>query len=208
MTRNHIDKALSNLKSQRKIFHSEADFQFAFAWELQKLLPNANIRLEYCPSFAPTMHIDIYVVDNEGTHPIELKYKTKSITTTHDNEYYKIKNHGAQDLGRFDFLYDINRIESVKKLDSTFKSGYAIMITNDPSYWKAPCTINTVDSAFRIHDGQTISGLLEWGDKASKGTTKGRDPFELKKQYNMHWETFSQLDISNGLFMMNVVEVS
>lgn len=40
---------LSQLRNQRKIFHSEADFQFALAWGIQKYYPEAKIRLEYRP---------------------------------------------------------------------------------------------------------------------------------------------------------------
>lgn len=72
----NIKTAIKNLSEKRKIFHSESDFQFAFAWELQKELPQAEIRLEYCPAFAKDMHIDIFVIENGATYPIELKYKS------------------------------------------------------------------------------------------------------------------------------------
>ena len=73
-----IQTAINNLKQKHKIFHSEADFQFSMAWELQQILPDAKVRLEYCPPFAREMHIDIYVIDENRTYPIELKYKTKT----------------------------------------------------------------------------------------------------------------------------------
>ena len=120
MTYKHIESALEQLKKKHRIFHSEADFQFSLAWELQKILPTAKIRLEYCPSFAREMHIDIYVIDEEGSHPIELKYKSRGIELIDDNEYFKLKNHGAQDIGRYDYLYDIQRIENMKKLISLY----------------------------------------------------------------------------------------
>ena len=48
MTRQNInlELALGQLAIKRKIFHSEKDFQFALAWQLQSMYLNANIRLE------------------------------------------------------------------------------------------------------------------------------------------------------------------
>lgn len=116
MTYKHIESALEQLKKKHRIFHSEADFQFSLAWELQKILPTAKIRLEYCPSFAREMHIDIYVIDEDGSHPIELKYKSRDIELIDDNEYFKLKNHGAQDIGRYDYLYDTRELKIVRQL--------------------------------------------------------------------------------------------
>ena len=58
-----IINSLKLLSDSRKVFHSEADFQFALAWEIQKLYPDAKIRLEYCPaSITPNIHIDMLVI--------------------------------------------------------------------------------------------------------------------------------------------------
>lgn len=205
----HIQNAIETLKIKQKIFHSEADFQFSLAWELQKLLPYAKIRLEYCPPFAREMHIDIYVIDEDGTYPIELKYKSKTIETISDNEYFKLKNHGAQDTGRYDYLYDIWRIERMKKLDKNFKAGYAVMLTNDASYWKIPISNKTVDSAFRIHEGRVIGGSLTWGENVGIGTSKNRtNPIDFIEQYVIHWDTYSQISNEfNGLFKLCLIEV-
>lgn len=205
----HIVTAINVLQIKQKIFHSEADFQFSLAWQLQKLLPDAKIRLEYCPPFATEMHIDIYVIDDEGTHPIELKYKSKAIEAIVENEYFKLKNHGAQDLGRYDYLYDISRVERVRVLDSKYHSGYAIMLTNDPSYWKVSRSDKTVDAAFRIHEARTVNGLLAWGEPVSAGTIKGRaEPINIEGNYMLHWDEYSQIqNAMNGEFRICVVAV-
>ena len=57
------------------------------AWIIKEEYPNAKVRLEYCPSFDLSMHIDILVIiDSKWIH-IELKYKTKecikNIISTH-----------------------------------------------------------------------------------------------------------------------------
>lgn len=208
MNSTHINEAINNISKARHIFHSEADFQFAFAWELQKTLPDAEIRLEYCPAFARDMHIDIFVIENGSTYPIELKYKSKRIEATDNYDYFSLKNHGAQDINRYAFLYDIKRIESMKNFDKHFVSGYAIMLTNDPSYWKKSFKENSIDADFKIHEGRDVYGTLSWSEKAG-GTTKGHNrPIELEGKYTMHWQNFSYIpETKNGTFMINIVEV-
>ena len=99
-----INRPLLELKKKRQIFHSEADFQFALAWEIQRCYPDAKVRLEYCPAeIDPSMHIDILVIMDELWYPIELKYKSLKCTKLVEDEIYKLKNHGAQDLGRYDY---------------------------------------------------------------------------------------------------------
>jgi len=209
MNTEHVVAAIESLRKKQYIFHSEADFQFSFAWTLQELLPNARIRLEYCPPFAREMHVDIYVIDDDGSHPIELKYKSKTIETVIDNEYFKLKNHGAQDIGRYDYLHDIARIERTKTRDKNYHCGYAIMLTNDPSYWKVPLTSNTVDAAFRTHDGRIVNGSLAWAENVSPGTSKGRtDVISIEGEYLLHWDEYSRIqDAKNGLFQICVVAI-
>lgn len=204
-----IKTAVCSLRNNRTIFHSEADFQFALAWELQRTLPNAQIRLEYCPHFAPEMHVDIFAIDEEGTHPIELKYKTRSIQAIVSNECFSLKNHGAQDFGRYDFLRDVERIEKVRKLDKDFRTGYAIFLSNEPSYWNVPKSKNTVDTAFRIHEGRIVQGKLAWReDVPLEAVQKRETPIVLENQYQIHWDNYSELnDANNGFFKFCLVEV-
>ena len=206
MNRRHIEIAINNLRSTHKIFHSEADFQFSLAWELQKILPTSKIRLEYCPLFDDNMHIDIYVLDEECSFPIELKYKTKEIKAEINGEYYNLKNQFAHDIGRYDFLYDVHRIEKAKILDPKFKSGFVILLTNDSAYWRKTYN-NTVDSAFRIHEGQYITGNLSWGENAGAGTTKGRDCFKLIGNYQTTWLPYSNTNIRHGEFKSCLLEI-
>jgi len=205
----HITDAIETLKLKQKIFHSEADFQFSLAWELQKILPDAKIRLEYCPQFAPYMHIDIYVIDDDGTYPIELKYKSKYIKTIVDNEHFELKNHSAQDNGRYDYLSDVSRVERIKSLDENFREGYAIMLTNEPSYWKSPRSNKTFDADFRIHEGKEVNGSLSWAKNVGAGTSKGRtEPINIEGRYLLHWDIYSQIsDETNGLFKICIVSV-
>ena len=68
------------------------------AWIIKDEYPNAKVRLEYCPSFNPNMHIDILVIIDNKWVPIELKYKTKGCSKVIDDETFILKNHGAKDV--------------------------------------------------------------------------------------------------------------
>ena len=81
MFRTDIESLLLSLATERRLFWSEADFQFAFAWKIQQKYPNAKIRLERrqenTNSNKPA-YVDIWVELNNKIYPIELKYKTRT----------------------------------------------------------------------------------------------------------------------------------
>lgn len=72
-----VHKIVKSLSNKRPVFYSEADFQFAFAKEVELLYPSASVRLEYISNKIKGMHIDIWVSLHGYVIPIELKYKTK-----------------------------------------------------------------------------------------------------------------------------------
>ncbi|MCM3716068.1 hypothetical protein M3202_18610 [Alkalihalobacillus oceani] len=99
-----INKILKSLQSKRPLFHSEADFQHALAWEIQRLYPQAEIRLEFnYPNTSKNFYLDIWVKLEDIFVPIELKYKTDASTFLVEGEQFSLKYHGAQDWGRYDF---------------------------------------------------------------------------------------------------------
>lgn len=189
-----IDLVLKELSGERKLFHSEADFQFALAWKIQQKYTDAKVRLEYCMNLnKQAMHIDMVVFLGEKIIPIELKYKTIRCDEINiDGETYILKNHGAQDMGRYDFVKDIKRIETI--IDSSKSDcGYAIMLTNDSLYWKDKKTKkSTISDDFRIHENTTLSGERKWINNPSKGTIKGRESsIELANTYEIKWNPYS-----------------
>lgn len=191
-----IVAAMERLAGQRKIFHSEADFQHALAWEIHCSQHEGTIRLEYPRSHSGRqMHIDIWISERNSHVPIEVKFKTRGLKTRIDSESFDLKNQSAQDIGRYDFVKDIERIEQVigKKQNSV---GYAILLTNDSAYWKSPRKRNPVDACFRIHEGRVLAGTLRWRG-ASAGTTTGRESeISLTGQYRVAWKNYSQVDES------------
>ncbi len=196
------------LRQKRLLFHSEADFQFALAWEIQKELPTADIRLEYPPESAPNKYIDILVRNDGCSYPIELKYKTKKLSATVGGEKFLLKNHGAQDIGAYDCIKDIYRVESfADKLDG-FKCGYILWLTNDPYYWNAPNNANAGYAAFSIHHGAKKYGAMNWGSHLGAGTTNGReDELILSGEYEIAWNDYSDLGVKPGFFKYALMRV-
>ena len=199
---------LSRLKNKRKVFHSEADFQFALAWELQLQYPDASVRLEYPPPNDPTKYVDILLRLGDDVYPIELKYKTKLFSAVVGDEAYYLKNHGAQDIGKHDFVKDICRVEAFREHISGYREGYAVWLTNDPYYWIKPKNSTAGYSAFSVHHGAVKEGTMAWGVSMSEGTTKGRDnALVLSGRYIIDWQDYSWVDAKSGVFMYAVVAV-
>jgi len=172
-----IENSLQCLFEEGRVFVSESDFQFAFAWKIKELHPDASIRLEYIPwLYDRNMHIDIAVFINNQMVPIELKYKTKGFTGIIGSDTISLKNQGAQDVGRYDFLYDVQRMEGIVNSSLyPIKKAYAVLLTNDSGYWiksnKSGTSNRPVDDEFRIHDGTVITGQRTWKPEASAGTS-------------------------------------
>ncbi len=204
-----IPDVMATLASERALYHSEADFQHAFAWELHRRLPEAKIRLEYrIETETGVMHLDLLVVRHDEHLAIELKYKTRNLVLVSAGEKYKLTSHSAQDCGRYDFIKDIVRLERVVE-SVPVSSGCAILLTNDPTYWAPTVQRNTVDAAFRLGEGRELVGELRWGDAASPGTTHGRqEPLQLRLHYQLAWREYSNcMDMPGSRFRYLVVGV-
>lgn len=205
-----VGEILANLAKKRPIFHSEADFQHAFAWEIHQKLPNSLVRLELPVQVKDEyLHIDIWVKNQDEFLAIELKYKTRGLSVEIDGEHYRLKNQSAQDLGRYDFIKDIQRLEHVAVGQKNFV-GYAILVTNDSAYWVEPANHDTVDAKFRINGGRVLQGVFDWGVNASDGTKKKREPvLVLKNKYVVQWENFSRPSLASyGEFRSLTIKVS
>lgn len=93
-----LDSVLRNLSQRRKLFHSEADFQCAFAEEIKKKYTDSEVRLEKPIN---GKYIDIFVLYGSDEIAIELKYKTAKMVWNdiHDpfKEIYDLKDQSAPD---------------------------------------------------------------------------------------------------------------
>ena len=204
-----ITEVLKKIASRRPVFHSEADFQHAFAWELHRRLPTASIRLELPIShLGQQRYLDVWVSHEGGILAIELKYKTRALSVRISDEQFSLKDQSAQDLGRYDFIRDIRRLEQylAGRRDC---AGYAVLLTNDSAYWTPPRGRGTLDADFRVHQGRSLHGTLTWRPGAATGTIRGREePIELDAYYAVDWESYSQLGSrSYGRFRYLAVKV-
>ncbi len=190
MTAFNIDTILESLSQICPIFHNEEDFQSRFAYEIQQQYPDFDIKLEYKIMEPTTRYIDVWI-QNPNPVAIELKYKSSLLNTQVGDETFNLKNHSAEDLGRYDFLKDVQRLEDIVTRHPNAE-GYAVMITNDPLYWKISQNNNTIDSAFRIHEGLQVTGDLSWSSKAGSGSTQNREEsIQIKGVYDIHWKRYS-----------------
>jgi hypothetical protein len=155
------------------------------------------------------LHIDVWVVYQNATLAVELKYKTRRLTVHIGNEQYRLKDQSAQDISRYDFLKDVQRLEQVVAVHPN-SIGYAVLLTNDSAYWKKPVNHSTVDADFMLYDGRVVEGVLAWGVNASDGTKKDREQsLELQGKYQLRWSDYSYPSSgSYGEFRSLVVKVS
>ena len=186
-----IHRIMGELSESRPIFHSEADFQHALAWAIRETVPDSRVRLEFNP-FAQDdrrSYLDIWLADSRVA--LELKYKTRALTAEVCGERFNLLNQGAQNHGRYDFLSDVQRLERVAQ-EVQARAGYAIILTNDSSYWRPPSPSyeSTNDAAFRIHEGRVARGELKW-IRESRGTKGRESPIRLTGDCTMRWRDYS-----------------
>ena len=186
------------LSKVRKLFWSEDDFKFAFATQVQlKFGKAADVRLEkrYKGEKDKNSYTDIVVRLNGKNFPIELKYKTvKGSYADFGNEVVELMTHSAVDLGCYAYLKDINRLEYLANNDPDFERGFAIILTNEPLYFKDTGR-RSVYEAFKIYDGKVVTECLDW-DRSNydleklPSWLKSHPAFELTGSYEMNWRDY------------------
>ena len=234
ITKSIIEQAMSELASKRKLFWSEADFQFSLALVLHSVLPpNAKIYLERpiaeilsvqqednSTKNRKKFYVDIWIQIDDTVYPIELKYGTKEQEIADwDGKTIKTVYQAAYDITRFGYLFDIHRIEQIKKRlssreDLKFGRGFAILLTNDANYYAPPTKniTNTRDVHFRLHQGNSIK-RVEWNNKnVTDHWTKNKYPYNIEfnvpSNFNLDWEVYRQ-DETQGTdirYLINTIE--
>ena len=200
-----IKEVLEELAKERPLFHSEADFQHSLAWKIHEKKGNLkikDIRLERnaFEKEGKNNYVDIILttVDNKYI-PIELKYKTKKGRFESNNETYNLKNQGAMDFGCYDFIKDIERIETFKqKHKEGYATGFSIFLTNDLAYTRDTGR-DSCYRDFKINEGRTIKKKqsLNWA-KEEKQWQKGRPSINLDSNYKFEWNLYSKKDGTQG----------
>lgn len=189
-----LQGVLEHLALSRPVFHSEADFQLALAWQVQTEAPHLRVRLETRPT--PHVHLDLAFEDpsTKRATAVEVKYLTRLWEGTVGGERFALKNHGAQDIRAYDVVKDISRVEKFIA-DRPRVNGAVVVLSNDPSYWRAPKLNDTSNaSAFRLCQGRLLAGVCSWGPNTGAGTRKGREEdLPLSGRYGLSWTTYSKM---------------
>ena len=146
------------------------------------------------------MRVDIVVRRGNEYVPIELKYVTKKVVR--DKERFGklikgmeiLRNQAAQNIRRYDFWKDVRRIELIKKNFPAVKNGFAVFLTNDPSYKEDPRS-TAVCYPFSMSGKRIIGGAdIYWNcnPAASKGN---RSHLRLEGGYKLRWYQTSMEDV-------------
>lgn len=192
----NLPALMTKLAGRRPVFHSEADFQHALAWEIQARHPTAAIRLETRPTRG--IHLDLLVVDGGRRTAIELKYLADRFEGVVLGERFALPRQGAHDISRYDACKDIWRLETMVA-DGYADSGSAIVLSNDGGYWRPGTKADPIDACFRIYEGRSVEGTLKWAPNAGAGTTRSRlEPLPLRGSYPCRWQPYSRLDRADG----------
>lgn len=205
MTIDDVLATLARLAERRPVFHSEADFQLAFAWQLQTAYPDSQIQLEVRPR--PHVRLDVLFRSKGKRTAFELKYFARGLSISVDGEQYDLPSQGAQDVRSYDYCRDIERLEQAIR-ESTTDDAFAIAITNDSAYWLAGRKLDSAHAAFRLTEGRTLAGIMDWAAHTGAGTKRNREqPIALQGAYTIGWRDFSAVDGRYGSFRCLIVRV-
>lgn len=215
LTKQQMISILSQLANKGNTYTCEAQFQHdlvdALRTHFLSIGVGYNIYLEYPCSFGGrTEYYDIVIEDTSATpHEycvIELKYKTKASPAMCYGQGFTLKTHGAQGLGRYDYLHDVARIEQFsKRSDKKMQNGYAVLLTNDSLYWTQNGQGRSYN-AFSLCNGSTqFKGHKGWSASISPSSVGIHriNGFDLAKTYNINWNKWS----SNPNFEYLLLEI-
>lgn len=199
---------LQSLASNRRVFHSEADVQFAFGGEAKLQNPELEVHLETHPEPAVRLDLELMQPNTGRGVAVELKYMTRLWSGSDGRENFALKNHGASDLRGYDVVKDIQRVERFVAARRGW-TGLVVVLTNDGTYWRPHMHGRPTNAkAFRLSHGLVLSGERAWGPNTG-GTSRGREVApKLRGSYPLEWSDYSMVDSSPaGSFRSLLIEV-
>lgn len=196
--------AMESLGNVRPAFHSEADFQHAFASRIQQLDPSIEVRLEV-PMSNPRGELDLLLKQGRETLGIELKYARGAATLLIDGGRFDLIGNDPKDVARYAFWKDVARLEQWVT-GGQLTGGAAVMISNASECWRVPIPRESNHDAFRVHEGQKVSGLLDW--RRVPPNSHLWPPLTLRASYECRWSPYSLVpSATNGEFKFLMVNV-
>lgn len=230
-----LSDVIKDFGKVNRIFQSEAQFQFDLAWKLHKHFPNCQVKFEDMRAVVKDangvlkkkFYTDIVMEQEDYSVAIELKYKTDDYSDMGKGIY--LFEHGAVDLGRYDYLWDVHRVEllmgkgnigDVEFLPNKKRCdrGFAVLLTNEEKYWGKSYSdkIHTMDHQFKfgINTPQLFSKDLYW-EQTKKGNyppptingTFRNQRIQLSKRYDYKWMDYCNVQQKNGIFKFVIIEV-
>jgi hypothetical protein len=197
--------AMETLAPKRPIYHSEADFQHALAWEVQFAHPGAAIRLEKRVAAEPSVELDLLVMLDERRLGIELKYPRRGMSVEVEGEVFNLAT-GADDHARYEAIKDIARLERLVA-ERIVDSGVLVLLTNVANVWGPPTSQRRVlYDELRIHEGRNLAGTIQWGDWGAEGGRPPGGPITLSGTYPLRWSDYSKLDSAEFRYLVVGVE--
>jgi len=186
-------RVMESLRTSRPAFHTEADFQHAFAWESHVLRPEMKVRLERRLSAQTNDRLDLLFAADGLTIAVELKYPVTGLDATVDDEPFVLRKQGAEDRMRFGYIWDIVRLERLVSA-GVADVGVAVLLTNVVQLWEPPKPNKRVaaDTEFRLYEGRELAQRLAWtGDAVWWHKEKVPEAVELAGRYRVAWAPYS-----------------
>ncbi len=212
------DDIIAFVEQQNELMFNEGDFQLQLSvWLLKSghydevmveyYLPN-SLAIEAGYDWDSNLYLDIVARKREEYCAIELKYPTKRVVRDTCRfgkrlpDVQLMRNHGAQDLVKYNFWKDVRRGEIVKSLFPKVTKALAVLLTNDESYTR-PGRQSSACYPFRTAEGSVIGpGIMDWNGSPTVGKT--HTPFHLDGEYTVNWRRYK---IDNESFFLTIIEI-
>jgi hypothetical protein len=180
-----LAEILSELARARPVFHSEADFQHAFAWTIHKRLPSAEVRLEVPLSGGV---IDVLLSQGAVRIGVELKFGRGPLSCEVAGERFVLREHPLP-VVRDEFWKDVQRLE-IWARQGAIGAGIAVCLANHDGCWKPPSRATTQD-AIRFHDGLRAPRTMKLDPRPR--SAKEFPSILLGEEYDCAWRPYSRL---------------
>ena len=95
--------------------------------------------------------------------------------------------HGAQNIGCYDFWKDVKRTEIFEVTFAQVSRGIVLFVSNDPSYRNAPLNPNAGYAPFSTHQGRQVTAntFLNWNGNLA--VANGRPGLIVNYDYTLNW---------------------
>lgn len=231
MLKSDLVNIISDFAKKGFVFSNEQDFQFSLGEKIKTLKGVKNVFFEalsldpsitftsiesgvnsninYTLSRTTKQYHDILVeLENKTFEIIELKYKTPGKICLY--ETLKEKNitfrQGAYDLGCYDFLSDVSRLENINSRNflSNIKisKSFCILLTNDKNYRYNDFSKSGIWRMYSLCEKNKIIGkgtlTFKAGGMAYSIKSKKLSAVTLKNSYTLDWHDYELININTG----------